>query len=161
MTGFAEISQAAYGASDLRQVADLLGGDRVLLRTLHGPLDAHDMLVQGLPGPALTHLLDSLVVLRPTPALHKAVGMSLRTVQRTKDAPTRRLSQDQSDRTWKFAEILAKATGVFGTQRDAEEWLERPAIGLDQRCPIDLLATTAGTEMVEDFLQRLEYGVYM
>ena len=31
---------------------------------------------------------------------------------------------------------------------------------LDQRRPIDLLATSAGTQIVEDFLQRLEYGVY-
>ncbi|TIY10108.1 MAG: DUF2384 domain-containing protein, partial [Mesorhizobium sp.] len=39
-------------------------------------------------------------------------------------------------------------------------WLERPAIGLDQRRPIDLLATPAGVELVEDYLERLEYGVY-
>lgn len=162
MTGFADYAPAGgTDLSDLRQVADLLGGDRILRHALHGPLDAHEMLLEGLPGTALTHLLDNLVVLRPTAALQKAVGMSLRTVQRRKDAPATRLSQDQSDRTWKFAEILARATAVFGSQREAEEWLERPAMGLDQRRPIDLLATTAGTEMVETFLQRLAYGVYM
>jgi uncharacterized protein (DUF2384 family) len=31
---------------------------------------------------------------------------------------------------------------------------------LNQRRPIDLLATTAGVELVEEFLERLEYGVY-
>jgi len=31
---------------------------------------------------------------------------------------------------------------------------------LDQRCPIDLLTTPAGTEIVEEFLERLEHGVY-
>ena len=36
-----------------------------------------------------------------------------------------------------------------------------PAVGLDQRRPLDLLVTPAGTKIVEDFLQRLEYGVYM
>jgi putative toxin-antitoxin system antitoxin component (TIGR02293 family) len=60
----------------------------------------------------------------------------------------------------KFAEILAKATTVFGNQREAEEWLERPAIGLDQRRPIDLLASPAGARIVEDFLTQLEFGVY-
>ncbi|TIX82762.1 MAG: DUF2384 domain-containing protein, partial [Mesorhizobium sp.] len=60
----------------------------------------------------------------------------------------------------KFAEILSKATDVFGSQAEAEQWLERPAIGLDQRRPIDLLATPAGVELVEDYLERLEYGVY-
>jgi putative toxin-antitoxin system antitoxin component (TIGR02293 family) len=39
-------------------------------------------------------------------------------------------------------------------------WLERPALGLEQRRPIDLLSTTAGVKLVEDLLGRLEYGVY-
>ncbi len=86
--------------------------------------------------------------------------MSLRTYQRQKAAPAKRLSREQSGRTWKFAEILARATAVFGSQAEAEQWLERPAVGLDQRCPIDLLTTPAGVQIVEDFLGRLEYGVY-
>ena len=64
--------------------------------------------------------------------------MSVRTYQRRKDTPSKPLSQEQSGRTWKFAEILAKATDVLGSQADAEQWLGRPAIGLDQRRPIDL-----------------------
>jgi putative toxin-antitoxin system antitoxin component (TIGR02293 family) len=53
-----------------------------------------------------------------------------------------------------------KATDVFGSQEEAEQWLERPGIGLDQRRPIDLLATPAGVELVEQYLTRLAYGVY-
>ena len=60
----------------------------------------------------------------------------------------------------KLVEILAKATAVLGSKEDAEQWLEKPTIGLDQRKPTDLLATPAGVEMVEDYLGRLEYGVY-
>jgi putative toxin-antitoxin system antitoxin component (TIGR02293 family) len=86
--------------------------------------------------------------------------MSVRTFQRRKDMPAKLLSQEQSGRTWKFAEILAKATDVLGSQDEAEQWLERPAIGLDRRRPIDLLATPAGVELVEQHLTRLEYGVY-
>jgi putative toxin-antitoxin system antitoxin component (TIGR02293 family) len=70
------------------------------------------------------------------------------------------MSQKQSGRTWKLAKILAKATAVLGSQQEAEQWLETPAIGLDQHRPIDLLATPAGARIVEDFLDRLEYGVY-
>ncbi|MDQ2803328.1 MAG: DUF2384 domain-containing protein, partial [Pseudomonadota bacterium] len=99
------------------------------------------------------------VLLEPA-LLEKAIGMSLRTFQRRRGAPTKPLSQEQSGRIWKFAEILAKATAVLGSQEEAQQWLERPAIGLDQRCPIDLLATPAGVEIVEDFLERIEYGVY-
>jgi putative toxin-antitoxin system antitoxin component (TIGR02293 family) len=60
----------------------------------------------------------------------------------------------------KLAEILARATFVFGSKEEAEKWLVNPAIGLDQRKPIDLLATPAGVELVEDFLVRLEHSVH-
>jgi putative toxin-antitoxin system antitoxin component (TIGR02293 family) len=49
---------------------------------------------------------------------------------------------------------------VLGSQEEAEKWLERPAIGLDQERPIDLLTTPAGVKLVEDYLGRLEYDVY-
>jgi putative toxin-antitoxin system antitoxin component (TIGR02293 family) len=146
--------------TELQRVAELLGGSRVLRRPVKSPLDAHEMLLHGLPAKALTHLVENLVVLQRTPSLEKAVGMSLRTFQRRKDTPARPLNQEQSGRTWKFAEILSKATSLLGSQEEAEQWLERPALGLDQRKPIDLLATPAGVEMVQNFLERIEYGVY-
>jgi putative toxin-antitoxin system antitoxin component (TIGR02293 family) len=146
---------------EFRRVADLLGGDRILSRSPNGPMEAHELLVEGLPGEALTYLVGNLTVLQKTASLEKAVGMSLRTFQRRKDAPTKPLSPEQSGRTWKFAEILAKATALFGSQEDAEHWLDSPAMGLDQMRPIDLLATPTGVDMVETFLGRLEYGVYM
>ena len=145
---------------ELQRIVALLGGDRLLAHSVGNPFDVHEMLLQGLPGKALTHLVDSVVVLRKPASLEKAVGISLRTLQRRKDAPMKPLSQEQSSRAWKFADILARATSVLGSQDEAEQWLERPAIGLNQRRPIDLLATSAGTEIVEDFLRRLEYGVY-
>ena len=148
-------------AMELSRVADLLGGTKTLQRVLQTQLDAHEMLRQGLPGEALSHLIGSLEIIERTASLEKAVGMSLRTFQRLMDDPTKALSKAQSGRAWKFAEILAKATEVLGSQDEAEQWLERPAIGLDQRRPIDLLETPAGVELVEDFLGRLEYGVYV
>ncbi|RWM20626.1 MAG: DUF2384 domain-containing protein [Mesorhizobium sp.] len=148
------------GVSDLQKVADLLGGARVLSRRVTSALDAHELLLHGLPTSALDYLVGRLVFIHKAESLEKAVGMSVRTYQRRKDTPSKPLSQEQSGRTWKFAEILAKATDVLGSQAEAEQWLERPAIGLDQRRPIDLLATPAGVELVEDYLERLEYGVY-
>ncbi len=148
-------------AAELQQVAHLLGGAKTLRRKLTTPLDAHEMLLRGLPGKALRYLVDNLMVLERTASLEKAVGMSLRTFQRRKDAPFKPLNADQRSRTWKFAETLAKATVVFGSQEAAEQWLERPATGLEQHRPIDLLATQAGVEIVENFLTRLKYGVYM
>ena len=159
MTAAAENPAPKEPGNDLQKVADLLGGPRILSRRITSALDAHELLLDGLPGSALTHFVSHLLFLQ-TDSLEKAFGMSLRTFQRRKDAPDKPLSQEQSGRTWKFAEILAKATDVFGSQEEAEQWLERPAIGLDQRRPIDLLATPAGVELVEQYLTRLAYGVY-
>ncbi|HEY6979640.1 type II toxin-antitoxin system Xre/ParS family antitoxin [Reyranella sp.] len=147
-------------AERLQQVVKLLGGGRVLHRQPRDSLAAHELLVRGLPGRAVVHLLEGLRVLETRESAEKGLGMSLRTYQRHKDSPDRMLDPGQSGRTWKFAEILAKATTVFGSQERAEQWLEKPATGLDRRRPIDLLATPAGLQLVEDFLERLETGVY-
>ena len=152
---------AALEQKELANVAELFGGADVLRRSPRNPIEAHDLLVKGLPAKALIHLVDSLVILNWDAALENILGMSLRTLQRHKEVPKKALSREQSGRAWKFAEILAKATAVFGSQHEAEQWLERPAMALEQRRPIDLLATPAGAELVDALLGRLEYGVYV
>ncbi|MGY4335018.1 putative toxin-antitoxin system antitoxin component (TIGR02293 family) [Bradyrhizobium sp. LB7.2] len=85
-------------------MADLLGGPRILSRRITSALDAHELLLDGQPGSALTHFVRHLLFIQ-TDSLEKAFGMSLRTFQRRKDAPDKPLSQEQRGRTWKFAKI--------------------------------------------------------
>ena len=144
----------------LSKIAELLGAPRTLRKVPRNALEAHEMLLRGLPPGALLYLVKSLAVLRWDNSFERALGMSVRTYQRHITATTKTLNPEQSGRTWKLAEVLAKATAIFGSKEEAEQWLKRPATGLDQRRPIDLLATPAGVELVEDFLVRLEYGVY-
>lgn len=140
----------------------LLGGRKVLRRPVQSALDAHDLILDGLPSDALLQLIEGAQVLSRGDALEKAIGMSIRTFQRRKkDAPGSQLSTEQSSRTWRFAEILARAMDVMGSKAAAESWLESPAMGLDNRRPIDLLASTAGAEAVETYLLQMEYGVYV
>lgn len=144
----------------LAAVASLLGAPSTFRKVPQSPLEAHEMLLNGLPSRALWHLVENLVFLRWDDSFAKAIGMSHRTYQRHTSTSVKQLNSEQSGRTWKLAEILAKAASIFGSKEEAEQWLERPAIGLNQRKPIDLLATPAGVELVEEFLVRLEYGVY-
>ncbi len=148
--------------AQISRTVELLGGPRTLHRAVRSRLEAHDLLQEGLPGHALKHLVNYVSILRVPHhgSLEKAVGISFRTYQRRKDTLDKPLSPQQSGRTWKFAEILGRATELFGSQAEAEAWLERPAMALDQRKPIDLLSTPAGVESVEDHLTRLEYAVY-
>lgn len=154
------VAESARLSAIWTRVAKLLGGRDILRRDVDGPLDAHELLQDGLPARALTHLVDHVQLLRSSDQFEKAVGMSQRTLQRRREALDRPLNPEQGGRTWKFAEVLAKATAVFGSQTEAEQWLQRPAMGLNQRKPLDLLSTAAGIEAVEEHLGRLEYGVY-
>ena len=147
--------------SDVARTVALLGGAETIHSAVTTGLQAHDLISVGLPPAALMHLTKHVGFLGQAGALEKAVGISVRTLQRRKkDADGSLLSVEQSNRTWKFAEILGRATEVFGTPEEAEAWLLRPAFGLDRRKPIDLLATSLGTAEVETYLTRIEYGVY-
>lgn len=141
---------------------ELLGGLRTLRKLIRTPLETHDLIYAGLPVQALDHLVSGLHILRHSDqAMELAVGISSRTYYRRKrDLAGKPLSREQSGRVWKFAEVLGRATALFGSQEAAEHWLEAPAIGLDQRRPIDLLSTPAGVETLEVHLSRIEYGVY-
>ena len=146
---------------DVARTYGLLGGERTIRRPVHNALDAHDVLVKGLPSASLLHLVRSVDFLGQGDALVKAIGVSLRTLQRRKaDGGARPLSPEQSNRTWRFAEIFGHAIAVMGSHAAAESWMSRPAIGLENRRPVDLLASAAGAEAVEDYLTRMEYGVH-
>ena len=147
--------------SELRRVLDLLGGAATFEIQLFTPLDAHEMIRQGFPGSALTSLCENVSLFQRSESPFEALGISYRTFQRRKaEAVPKTLSSEVSGRAWKLAEVVAKATQLFGSQEEAEQWLDRPAVGLNQKRPIELLTTTAGTELVEQYLERMEFGVY-
>ena len=147
------------GPGRLADVVRTMGGERLLGR-IDDPLNVHDLIRRGLPTAAVRHLIESFEVV-PQPEVARAMGVSLRTVQRLmrKDS-AERLNAGQSDHAWQLAEVVTRAEDVFGSREAAESWLSRPAIGLDQRRPIDLLGTSAGTSAVKTYLDRIDLGIY-
>lgn len=154
----APVATDALPDPDLARTLDLLGGPAVIKTPVRTPLDAHDLIAHGLPAASLVHLGEHAGL--DAGRLVEALGMSLRTLQRRREDQGRSLSPEQSGRAWTFAEILGRATEVFGSREGALDWLQRPALALEGRRPIDLLRTPAGAELVDDHLTRLEYGVY-
>jgi putative toxin-antitoxin system antitoxin component (TIGR02293 family) len=138
----------------------VLGGAKSVGGPVRDNFEAHEVIRKGFKARALEHLRKQLTSPGASRDVERALGISTRTQQRHKKAPERRLSPEQSGRAWKIAEILGQATHVFGSREDAEAWLERPAMALNQRRPIDLMSTPAGLESVKTLLGRLEYGVY-
>jgi putative toxin-antitoxin system antitoxin component (TIGR02293 family) len=145
--------------SSVQLATALLGGRRVLHRQVVSDDDAHELVLDGIPAAAMAKLFEGVLSL-PADVILAAIGVSERSFARRKAAPKTRLPVNESERLWRFAEILAHATRVFGSQADAEQWLARPAIGLDQRKPIELLRTHPGARLVTEYLTRIEHGVY-
>lgn len=156
------MTDAAPIEHDIERTYALLGGEATIHKPVRNSIEAHELLLMGLPSAALLHLTKEAGTLAAGTILDKAIGISLRTLQRRKkDVLPKVLNPEQSNRTWKFAEVLGRAAELFGSMDEAEAWMSRPAIGLDQRRPIDLMATAVGVEAVEDYLTRIEYGVYV
>ncbi len=126
--------------TEFDKLVDLFGGPNVVKHPVSSSIEAHDMILHGIPSQALEKLVHHLIFIDVTDAFEKAFGMSERTFQRYKSDHSRRLSAEQSSRTWNFARILTKATSVLGSQAEAEKWMMQPAMGLENRRPIELLA---------------------
>ena len=159
-TALTESTETSSTTSSVQLATELLGGRRVLHRQVATEEDAHDLVLNGIPAAAMARLVAGVVSLSPN-ALLAAIGVSERSFARRKAAPKTRLPVDEGERLWRFAEVLGHATRVFGSQIEAEHWLEQPVIGLDHRKPINLLRTHPGTRLVNEYLTRIEHGVYV
>jgi putative toxin-antitoxin system antitoxin component (TIGR02293 family) len=146
-------------AANEARAYDFLGGARLIKRRPSSRAEVHAMLVDGIPYAVLFHLTSSIRALTEQDVFN-VVGISERTLRRQKDAPGKTMPADLASRTWLFAETLAKAAEVFGSREDAERWMSAEVMGLDGARPISLMRTVQGAELVNEFLVRLEHGVY-
>ena len=154
LTDFIEREQQFYTLS-----CTFLGGRKFWRRRLTSRSDVHSAIVSGVPYGSLIFLVNLVTGLEEGDVA-KVLGISTRTLRRQSETPEKPMPADLASKTWLFAETLAKATEIFGSREEAERWMSKPAMGLDGQRPIDLLQTVQGAELVNDFLGRLEYGVY-
>ena len=78
------------------------------------PGDLVDPVVRGIPAEAMAMLFAGVLTLRSN-VLLATIGVSERSFARRKAAPKTRLPVDESERLWRFAEVLGHATRVFGS----------------------------------------------
>uniref|UniRef100_UPI00405415C7 antitoxin Xre-like helix-turn-helix domain-containing protein n=1 Tax=Pseudomonas sp. G.S.17 TaxID=3137451 RepID=UPI00405415C7 len=74
----------------------------------------------GIPPTDVVKLISRFGILRDGRILHQVLGFSSRSLHRRRQKSDRQLSPDQSARLFRFAEIQAKATVVFGSSEDAQ-----------------------------------------
>jgi hypothetical protein len=57
-------------------------------------------------------------------------------------------------------EIRTLAERVFGDEKKAETWLQRPSASLSGQKPIDLLKDELGAAVVREMLERIDHGIF-
>ena len=136
-----------------------LGGKKFWHQQLGSRADVHAGILSGVPYGSIVFLVSQVKGLEEGDVA-KVLGISTRTLRRQSETPDKQMPADLASKAWLFAETLAKATEIFNGKEAAERWMSKPVMGLDGQRPIDLLQTVQGAELVNDFLTRLEYGVY-
>ena len=134
------------------------GNNPLPFATNLSPLQAHDLVTEGLPVATARDLMASFQFIDRDVVLG-VLGISKRTLERGK-AGGKLLNTNASDRALRLASVREQAINVLGSQEAAERWLSTPAMGLDQRTPIGLLQSSEGTDLVKTLLTRMDYGVY-
>lgn len=69
------------------------------------------------------------------------------------------LSAEESDRLFRFVHIHALAAVIFGNAEKAEHWLSTPKPRFLGKSPKAMLATSLGTQQVEQMLVQIDEGV--
>lgn len=134
--------------------------DRIYVALEGSRVMAHDMVMKGVAGRALTRIWETTMGSLPADAILKAIGVSARTAHRIKADPDKPLDARTTDGIYRLESVRALAEEVLGSAEAANEWLSNEAMGLEFRKPIDLLSTSPGAEAVKTLLQRMKYGVY-
>jgi putative toxin-antitoxin system antitoxin component (TIGR02293 family) len=113
------------------------------------------MIRQGFP----TQALDSLGANTQahTAELAQLLDISVRMLAQRRR--TGFLSQQESERLFRVARVLARAEELFGNLEKAFRWLNSPIIVLSGATPLSLLDTEVGGKLVMDTLGRIEHGI--
>jgi putative toxin-antitoxin system antitoxin component (TIGR02293 family) len=136
-------------------VVQILGGREVLENPPSSAEEWHALILEGLPYASLEAVMASYRLTRSE--VCETLDLSGRTFSRRKNEE--RLRPDESDRLYRMARVVAKATEVLGDTEKASLWLRRSNRALGGRSPLYLMRTDLGTRQVERDLGRIEHGI--
>ena len=135
----------------VKDIAETLGGEAALGRTLRDIGDLNAAVVAGLPRSALDRVAQRLT--------EGGTSVDILSVVRPLAAGGTRLDVSQSERLERVARLLATAVLVFGDEMAARTFLVTPHDRLGGRAPLMLLSTELGGREVERLLDAMAYGL--
>ena len=116
-----------------------------------------DAIRKGLPPSALVAFSKKTRISEET--LVRLLTVPERTWRR-KLAQSKPLTQLQSDRLFRIAQVVARATEVLGHRDRAVQWMTEENRALSGARPLELLDTEIGEAQVRDVLGRIDYGLF-
>jgi putative toxin-antitoxin system antitoxin component (TIGR02293 family) len=136
------------------RVAHLLGGRSVLHTTVRTWIDLERLIRAGLPKRSL-----QLVARRAVEPGASVTDFVYSVVPSATFKRRGRLSAEESERTERLARIIAMAEAIWGREREARAFLNRPHPLLEGDTPLEVARTELGARRVEGLLHDVEHGL--
>ncbi|MBV4473367.1 DUF2384 domain-containing protein [Pseudomonas sp. COW3] len=109
----------------------------------------------------VANMISTSELYRENELVQLITGKSVPTVRRLlKDVKPTRLSRQQSMIAFQYAQALELAVHVLHDQERAEAWLNKATKWLNGYRPVELIENPLGYKMVDEYLNRIKYGVY-
>jgi len=138
-----------------RQTGNVLGGQRVLGKAVTSLLELNDAVERGLPKATLR-----IVVQRIFPDASDQRAMMHRIVpEATYKRRRDRLSPAESERTERFARVVAIAENVWHDREQARRFLTTPHPEIGGKTPVEAALTELGARQAEEVMARIVYGL--
>jgi putative toxin-antitoxin system antitoxin component (TIGR02293 family) len=138
-----------------RNTGEVLGGHRVLGKAVTSILELNDAVERGLPKATLR-----IVVQRVFPDAAEQRTMMHRIVpEATYKRRRERLSPAESERTERFARVVAIAEDVWQDREQARRFLITPHPEMGGKTPLDAALTELGARQAEEVMARIVYGL--
>ena len=138
------------------QVAERLGGSKVLGSEVNSDLQFHRLVDKGFAPEVIDAMIQSQVISRRE---LKLLAIAPRTLARRKQRHEN-LTPEESDRIARIARIVAYAEEVFADKATAAAWLREPNSALADELPLEMAGTETGARLVETVLDRIAFGDY-
>lgn len=96
-------------------------------------------------------------LLIPQEEIAQILHLSSKTL-RNYEIEHKKLSPTTSEQVLKLERMAEKGKEVFGDPKALLRWLKKPAYGLEEQIPMNLLQTSGGIDLIIEELDRIAYG---
>jgi putative toxin-antitoxin system antitoxin component (TIGR02293 family) len=143
------------GRMEVQHMEEVLGGDRVLGRTVRTVLELDAAVEHGLPKVTLRNVARRIFsdAADQRALMYRIVPEA--TYKRRRDF----LSPAESGRTERLARVVAMAEDVWQDREGARRFLTTPHPEMGNKTPLDAALTELGARLAEEVMARIVYGL--